>query len=430
MPIRRSDLFPNTSIRAAYSPRELMVYVDAPLNPEDTDKRFEKEWFAAHHPVLIHEFQHAVDHVSTVVGRALLSNLAGAHLGLERKRQGDASHLWRMAALRDAERRFDRGSYHHEYDQEYRWSGSQLPRWEWDASVGLAFDHAGRSNPSEPIYFLRFSDIDQRRQVSRQPITAAALFETRAMFVELEHRAAVLLREARDDRERQIAWAHEQASVFYAPSLTLYSAPGHLAASSVETVDWLTSLKLAAHVAGVVLNLAPELQLDIRIPAALRDPESLERLEQLVRLRDPGFLYVVLMAAAPPYEGDDDAWLTAALEAANFPTLTEIYDAALRHLASPGAPRDTDFDKIYFEACAAGHTNAARLRNTRGLLNLRIMSRYGTTEGPFALPNFDAGGFFNSPRYGTILHDQRQLEAYAYAQQLDREMAEFLAGCR
>lgn len=430
MPVRPSDLFPNTSARAAYSPRELMVHIDAPLDPDRTDAGHRQQWFQEHLPVLAHEFQHALDHVGTVTGRELLTRLSDAYLALERKLDRDSSQLWRMAALRDAERRFDRGSYFHEFDPEYRWLTPQLPRWEWSSSVGLAFDHSGRSDAAEPIYFLRFTDLDQDRFVSRQPITAAALFETRAMFVELEHSAVIALREARGDEQRVNSWGRDQARVFYDPSLTLYSAPAHLAASRCGNGDSLTAYRLAAHAAGVILNLAPKLALDIRIPDALRDPRGMDRLQQLVDMRDPGFLFVVLISAAPAYEGDTENWLHQALAAANFPSLDAIYDAALGHLAYPSVRHGTHFDLIYFEACAAGHTNAARLQPSRGLLDVPAMGRMGTLKGPFALPNYFAGDRALSPPIASILDGERQREAVDGAALLSGQMAEFLAACR
>ncbi|MBN2971026.1 hypothetical protein JW805_03215 [Roseomonas aeriglobus] len=430
MPIRSSILFPNTSARAAYSPREIIVHIEEEFDPARADEAYRRDWFEAHLPVLVHEFQHGLDHVGTVAGRELLTCLSDAHFGLESKLAGDSSQLWRLAALRDAERRFDRGAYFHEYDPDYRWLTPRLPRWRWESSVGLAFDHAGRSDAAEPIYFLRFTDVDQNRFVSRQPITAAALFETRAMFVELEHAALIAFREAQGDEERLSAFGRDQARTFYDPSLTLYSAPAHLAASRCGDGDPLTAYRIAAHAAGVVLNLAPDLDLDVRIPDVLRDERGMERLQQLVARRDPGFLFVVLISAAPRYDGDTDCWLRDALAAANFPPLDAIYEAALGHLAYPSVRHGTQFDMIYFEGCAAGHTNAARTRPTRGLLDVPTMSRLNTVEGPFALPNYFAGDRALAPPCASILEADRQREAVEGAAVLSSQMAEFLAACR
>lgn len=407
-----------------------MVYINLPVDSESADAGQHQQLYAEHLPVLVHEFQHAVDHVGTVTGRELLTSLSDAYLGLERKLAQDSSQLWRMARLRDAERRFDRGSYFHEYDPQYRWLTPQLPRWEWSSSVGLAFDHNGRSDAAEPIYFLRFSDVDQDRFVSRQPITAAALFETRAMYVELEHSALIAMQKAREDEQYPNAWGRDQARTFYDPSLTLYSAPAHLTASRCGDGNPLTAYRLAAHAAGVILNLAPTLALDIKIPDTLRDPPSMERLQQLIERRDAGFLFVVLISAAPPYEGNIEEWLHRALAAANFPTMKVIYDAALRHLAYPSVRHGTHFDLTYFEACAAGHTNAARLQLSRGLLNVTAMNNVGTLKGPFALPNYFVGDRALSPPIASILDGQRQQEAIDSAAVLSDQMNEFLSACR
>lgn len=113
--------FPNVSTRAYYSPRSLAVFL-----PEDevddatrADRDAYRAWLTARLPLLTHEYQHALDHVGTVAGRALLDALAGAYFALERKAARDETELWRLVALHDAERRFDRKAYFTEYDPDY-----------------------------------------------------------------------------------------------------------------------------------------------------------------------------------------------------------------------------------------------------------------------------------------------------------------------
>jgi hypothetical protein len=70
------------------------------------------------------------------------------------------------------------------------------------------------------------------------------------------------------------------------------------------------------------------------------------------------------------------------------------------------------------------------MRPARGLLDVPTMRKMGTNEGPFALPNYFAGGRAMSPPIASILAAESQREAVDGAELLSLQMAEFLASCR
>lgn len=421
--------FPNISARAYYSPRTLAVYLPQDAAPGASEDE-QKAWLTERLPILVHEFQHGLDHVGTVAGRELLDALIGALFALECKLQMNGAELHRFVSLHKAERRFDRRAYFTEFDPTYQWLGAERPRWKWGTSTGVGFTPDGHPNEEDPLFFLRFNDIDQNILVGRQPITPAALFETRAVYAELEHAVAIKTIEATRDPSVLDAFHLEQQRLLYDPHLLLYSAPAHFAASRCTTGDVLESYTIAAHAAGIALNIAPGLEFEPRIHEAYRQPGSMDRLERLIAARDPGFLYLQIIAHAPRYEGDVNAWLDAALEAAGFPPRDAIFDAAQAHLSIPSFALGSSFDPVYFRATTEGGVNFARLRRSCGLLDQPATAGLGTVKGPASLPQvLLRHGTMYLPVDG-IVEAERQLMMLETESILSRHMDEFLAAVR
>lgn len=424
--------FPNVSVRAYYSPHSLAVFM-----PKDEIEKgwqdnadYYRGWLIERLPVLTHEFQHALDHVGSVAGRNLLDKLNSAYFAIERKGDQDISEMGRLIELHDAERAFDRKAYFTEFDADYRWLSDERPRWRWTTSAGFGFDHFGRPNPEDPLFFVRFNDDDQRAYIARQPLTAAALFETRAVYAELEQETNIAILTARDQSTALDEFHRKQQRLLYEPSLVLYSAPAHFASSHCTNGDVLAAYKIAAYAAGIVLNLVPGLQFVPNIHPIFEHPNAMPRLELLRDRKDPGFLYALLIVHAPPYQGDIHAWLDMALAAAGFPTRETIMKAAYDYLAIPTRRTGGWFDLVYFRAISAGAVNFARLRERCGLLDFEAMGAFGTKDAPIALPHtFLKNDVVPSPVEALVeLPDQLDLlEAeVALAEQTD----EFLRACR
>jgi len=427
-----SRYFPNMSVRAYYSPRSLAVFL-----PEDSidmgrieEPAYYRAWLTQRLPVLVHEFQHALDHIGSVAGRQLLDRLSGAYFALERKAQMDISQITRLIDLHDAERLFDRRAYFTEYDPDYRWLTDDPPRWRWGISTGLGFAHDGHSDPKDPLFFVRFTDEDQNALVGRQPITAAALFETRAVYAELEQEVNIARITSRGDQAALDTFMRNQRRLMYEPRLLLYSAPAHFAATHCTDGDGLDAYKIAAYAAGIVLNLAPSLQFEPKIHEAHAEPAQMPRLERLRDRRDPGFLFATLIAFAPRYEGDALTWLDAALDAAGFPPREQIMAEALSYLELPTVRTGGWFDTLYLKATSSGSTNFARLSHKLALLDFKAMGSLGTNKAPIALPYiFLKDGLVPSP-VEPLVEPNDQLELLDAEIILDQQLDEFVRACR
>lgn len=424
--------FPNVSVKAYYSPHSLAVFL--PRDEVDRDRFDDRDYYGAwvqeRLPLLVHEFQHGLDHLGTIMGRDLLDRLSRAYFALERKAQLDISEIGRLVELHDAERLFDRKGYFTEYDPDYGWLTEERPRWRWRTSTGIGFDHHGTPDPDDPLFFIRFEDVDQNAMVARQPITAAALFETRAVYAELEQSVNIMLLASRDDDGVFDRFMAEQRRLLYEPRLLLYSAPAHYASSHCTNGDVLEAYKIAAYAAGIVLNLAPSLAFTPHIHQTFAAPEVAPRLEKLRALRDPGFLYVNLIAHGGRYEGDILAWLDGALELAGYPSRDVLLKAAYDYLAVPTVHTGGSFDTMYFKAASAGAANFARLRDRLGLLDFETMGALGTNRAPIALPTvFTANGPLPM-QIESFVEPRDQLELLEMEMILAGQTDEFLRACR
>jgi len=354
------------------------------------DDVYRHEWTLQHLPILIHEYQHSVDHLGTVAGRRLLDTLVAGLVGLSKKLQGDISGLPELVAYHDHQRLFYRKAYFTEILPGYRPKGPGRPKWSWGSSIGTGFDHLARPNEQEPIIFARFTDEEQQCLVARQPLTAAALFETRAVFAELDHEArhVAQLGEGSPEWDR---FNKRQQDMFYDHKLTIYSAPAHIISSRCAVSDPIDAYRLAAKVAGVVLNLVPAIELDPELPNRI-NPNAAARAQQLQAIRDPGYLFAAIAFLAPRFEGDDEAWLSTSLANVGLPPVIEILDQAQQFLTYPTASKSDELWSIYMQAVAAGVGNFMRLRESFGLLDFQQMSKLGTVQGPMALPHVFLAG--------------------------------------
>lgn len=92
----------------------------------------------------------------------------------------------------------------------------------------------------------RLTDVDQNTLVARQLITTAALFETRAVYVELEQELNLAILAARENPKALDSFQKRQQRQLYAPQLLLYSAPAHFAATHCTDGDIIEAYKIAA----------------------------------------------------------------------------------------------------------------------------------------------------------------------------------------
>jgi hypothetical protein len=427
--------FPNVSPRAYYSPHDLAVHMKTDVfnRASAGDDAYRLAWTEERLPILVHEYQHSVDHMSTVVGRELLDALMRALDGLAGKLEGNVAGLPSMLDYHDRQRRFYRREYFTEVRKGYQ-PGGDRPRWSWETSIGAGFDMAGRSDERDPIIFVRFKDEDQAVMVSRQPLTGAALFETRAVFAELDHDARQVAVKGAESPEWQ-RFNRRQQEMFYDHELTLYSAPAHMVASRSGASDPIDAYRLAARAAGVALNFTRGLELDPGLPARFARggagaPDAVARITRLMERLDPGFLFAAIVVAAPRFDGDDDAWLAAGLSGAGLPTEKAVMDGAERRLALPTLPDMPRLVDVYLQCVAAGAGNFSRLRPSGGVLDFQRMSAIGTSAGPLAIPSvFLADGVVQRSVIPVIDDRAQELMVNASAK-LHEQLEELLAACR
>lgn len=423
--------FPNVSPRAYYSPYDLKVHLpEEPVDPALTaDPAYKAQWIKDRHPVIVHEYQHSIDHIGTVAGRQLLDGLFGAIHALDRQERNDVSQLWRMIKFHDVQRRFYRRDYYTTADRMYRPSGNEPPRWVWEPSVGSTFDVNGRINEDDPILFIRFTDADTEQLVSRQPLSAAALFETRAVYVELESEAFSLHRRGPGSPEWR-AFAKRQIDQLYDQTLTDYSAPTHMVASVTRVSNSLEAYQLAAYVAGVVLNLPPDLTFRFRLPDRLNIRDAARRLRRLADRRDPGLLFASIVAAAPEYHGDARQWLEGGMREVGLPPIETVFRAAYRHLISPTAGEVGIFRSVYFQLLANGSGNNGRLADGFGLLDVKRLQQLGTVHGPMSVPTTVVRQNWNLRSAIPPLDDEGEAAMSRAASELQSFMGGFLEACR
>jgi hypothetical protein len=438
-PIHRDKLsaryFPNVSTGGHYSPHTLSINLDVAPPTDGIKGAPEREaWFRQHLPLIAHEYQHGLDHVGTIVGRKLLDGLRRAYHALDCKLDYDESELHRWTAFHDLQKRFYRRAYFTENDPTYVTPTGARPSWGWDTSIGRGFDLHGHPDASDPIMFVRFHDVDRGKKIARQPLTAASLFEARAMATELEHLVSRKIAEFGQNKTKWDSFNAEQQGMFYDVDLTIYSAPAHFLASRLNMSDPVPVYRLTAMLAWIALNVTDTLTLAINSPpgwdGVTGDAEALK--ERLVQVRDPGFLFFCLAAWAPPYDNDDEAWIDACLERAGFPSRKVIEDAAYEVLKIPDADSTTGtFDTIYWSAATSGAVNFRRLAPRFGLFGQKTLLALKSQDGPVALPNTIVGPVILSPSAIQPFMTIKDQELVGVMEQhLADHMGEFLAACR
>lgn len=433
--------FPNVSAGGYYSPHNLAIRlnIEPPKNGnKGSDER--ENWFRENLPLIVHEYQHSLDHVGTIVGRKLLDGLRQSYHALDRKLKYDQSGLHRWVKFHELQKRFHRRAYFTENDPTYVTIPGKRPTWSWSTSVGRGFDLEGQPDITNPIIFLRFRDEERDLDIARQPLSAAALFEVRSMAVELEQAVVLNYANFGDDETRWRAFNDVQQSMFYDVDLTLYSAPVHFLSARLNISDPVPAYRLAAILSWIALNIADDLEIDPKLPEGWENAgDDIPTLaSNLLLRRDPGYFYFILASHAKTPEkldGDASAWLAETLECARFPSLSEIVASASHSLDVPDADKDTvPFDRIYWHIAASGAVNFRRLADEFGLLSHNVMTRIGTNKGPIALPNTVVADAILSPSLGGGVEPFMSIEDQARMGELEAvfadQMSEFMAACR
>ncbi len=355
--VARQDLFPNTSVVGFYAPLSQTVCLPSwdsgMLDHAKGHPHFLSvagDFFAT----AAHELTHWLDHTATLWGQTLLVDI---HRALGAFVEEDESQFWRIAALDSRMRREALASYYTKVDQPGQLGDATT--WSWQTSIGLEFGADGKPRPDRPIVFVRFNDRAHKR-IARVPLTIASLLETSAMWAEQCIHfdvVATLPSEMKTDyASRFITVQHRE---LYQPELVLYSVAAHLVAGVCGTTDPSVAFALTAALSSIVLNLPATCLGALKVDAELRERFG-ERVDALIAIEDPGFVFLTLVRAAPRVTDGlvIEEWVDAACRQAGLPSTSEI--AAEAHGAISALARDLPPGKLgerAAELLALGRTN-------------------------------------------------------------------------
>ena len=272
----------------------------------------------------VHELTHWLDGTSTLWGQALLVRIHNAMSAWE---SGTEADLWQVLALHNQLNRGGRAPYYAKVDQPGLVGSAST--WKIGFSVGLEYGADGRPDPERPMVLVSFRDVHDAR-ICRVPLTEMALLEANAMWAEGVTRSSIL--QAVPEAARAVDWAmtrNEWMRTIYTSDLAVYSAAVHLVAHFHGLTDAGAAFEVAGRLATLALNLPASAVERLAVPADVRAGWG-ARVDALLRMRDPGFVFFVLCHVAPRYEAgvDPQDWLEATLRAAGLPAGVELTTAA------------------------------------------------------------------------------------------------------
>ena len=396
--------FPDYFVEGAYRPYDFSIHLAGPA------PRAVGGGDLGELRVLAHETQHGLDHAGTPWGLEL-SRLIFEALG---SAAGDEYDWWRLISLHDASRRLSHNSY-------YTVNGAAVGlrdrrRWAWEFTCGHEYTADGRIDPARPIMFIRFYDAATREIIRRQPLSAVALLEARAIHVELQ----LLMADPNGALEVGNFVARS-----YEPGLAEYSALAHLTSSRLN-LELVQAYAVAAAAAWYAL-LQPVFSVDRLAATPWTEILGRARLEAFAATRDPGFLVSQLLQAAPAYSGDIDDWLRRATALAGLPAPADVVEEARRTLAQP-APLEMTVVQPYFDEVArATLSNFETLTPTCGLIG-------GAVDGPgwerlaLADRHYGDGRMIAPPE--RVLHSMHPHELVEMGREIQGKVDWFLTACR
>ena len=424
--------FPNGGARGRYHPFSLSVHVDFDHethrqafqgSPADRQKSLSETL-----PVIVHEYQHAIDHIGTRYGRGLVRATFEALNSVYLKRQGDVDALQALLRLHDILRRSFRDAYYTEIDHDFREYYDGNNPWRIEVTADQAYNLDGAPDPDNPILFARFHNHGGDHYFARQPITPATLMELRAVNAQL--RTETYFHRAYGNRDRDRVFQHDTLDRIYDPQLTMYSAPAHLLANIADLRETGETYERGARLAWIALNMSPSDFTALVYPDYLTEVAG-PALEALRRNEDVGFAFACLAWGAPKEEINTDHWAAGAVKAAGLRPEREIFDdAASMLLAVDPLTVSGPFDQTYRMIAGAGYQNAMALQRHAGAmwneefleapfqerLHLpRIVWRDGTITQAFGQP---------------LLEDDFIKELFVYEPYLVHEMDDFVRACR
>jgi hypothetical protein len=273
--------------------------------------------------VFVHEYQHYIDHVSTLWGAKCIFKIFDS---FDAVLNNDESKFYKH---RDLILNFKRDYHLDYYTVTYNHIvGDYQNRWKFQITCGLRFNSDGRLNEDWPIPFISFASKKDEK-ISRVPISVASLLETTATYAEYSFLIHEVLKLDSPYKETQLQIISKKfESKLYHPQLTLYSAAVHLTSVYLEINDPIIAYKISSIFAKIALNIPSNLFKNLSFPNEIDQSEEwTKRANKMIANFDRGFAFYLLLKSYVLKYGPlktDDVDVENILTASNLPNEAEM----------------------------------------------------------------------------------------------------------
>lgn len=283
--------------------------------------------------LVIHEFAHWLDHVSTLWGQ---QNLIDWYRGLEAYRAQDEKLFSSILRARYSLETAKYATYFNTVEiKDHGLARADIP-WVYQFRVGQAFDHQGNLDPDHPLLFTRFW-TSKGESVGRVPMSIGSLLEVNAMaseiFFDLQE-----IEEATDFVEKAICKERineKYQDFLYSAELTEYSVAAHSLGNSVKEFGIFDAYLRAARLSEVALNLPTKRFGQVAIPKGFEGFGELHA--KFLKRCDRGYAFWCLCRHADASVGDIEKWTDKVLSNAGLPPRAEIANETFQEMEKMSA---------------------------------------------------------------------------------------------
>ncbi len=270
--------------------------------------------------VLIHEFRHYLDHISTLRGQELLIKQFYA---IDAKLANNEYNLYHIKNYMNLLKSASLDNYFFTINQPDHALRSRESRWIWQLSSGYRFDGNGKLDESKSIFFINFLD-KQKEKICRVPLTLSSLFELCATSEEFFFDQIYF--STLGENERLVELASQNASSLsklYTPELVLYSAAVHLYANILGISDTVKAYTEASRLIYFILNLPDEYLKRVPISIDLRIFGNRNR--NMHKDSDIGYIYYNILILLSKIPTDNfDKKIEELLKMLGFPNIKDL----------------------------------------------------------------------------------------------------------
>lgn len=284
--------FPSVETLGYFHPLGNYIYLDQYKDDADFKKSLSQPGLDRNRfSVFVHEYQHYIDHVSTLWGAKCIFKIFDAFDAVFRNDE------FLFYKHRDLILSFKRDYHLDYYTVKYNHIvGDYQNRWKFQITCGLRFNTDGYINEDWPIPFISFASANDEK-VSRVPISVASLLETTATYMEYSFQLHEILKLESPHKELQLKILSKKLEdKLYHPELTLYSAAVHLTSVYLEITDPMVAYKISSIFAKIALNIPSKLFALLSFPKEIdQDKEWKKRADKMIENFDRGFAFYLLL---------------------------------------------------------------------------------------------------------------------------------------